>query len=258
MYQSNRRMEQETILLLTGCINPNCNDILTIDNVEQRKAMYVKSINWYLCNTSFKIVFCENSGVDITDAFDPYLSEGRLEILTYMSDYSTNCTKGYKEMEILEYMQINSYFINECNKSAILVKITGRLILLNILAIIKKLNSSRSRNRAFVSAYLNGRKSWSDCRFIFFSHEFFPLLLKLKEKINTNYYFEHATTDAVLSSIKLGVDFIYPPLLARVDGIGGGFGNVYNISDKEYCKRNYIHQFRRLLFFFGILPWIKK
>lgn len=251
-------MEQETILLLTGCINPNCNDILAINNVEQRKAMYIKSINWYLCNTSFKVVFCENSGIDITDTFDPYLFEDRLEVLTYVSDYSIDTTKGYKEMEILEYMQANSRFINGCSKSVILVKITGRLILLNISAIIKKLNFSRSRNRTFVSAYLNGRKPWSDCRFIFFSPDFFPFLIKQKEKINANYYFEHATTDAVLSSAKFGINFIYPPLPVRIDGIGGGFGNVYNISDKEYRKRYYIHQLRRFLFYLGILPWIKK
>lgn len=151
-------MEQETVLLLTGCINPNYNDILAINNAEQRKAMYIKSINWYLRNTSFKVVFCENSGVDLADAFDPCLYKDRLKLLTYISDYSIDVTKGYKEMEILEYMQANSGFINSCSKSAILVKITGQLILLNISAIIRKLNSRRSGNQAFVSAYLNGRK----------------------------------------------------------------------------------------------------
>lgn len=44
----------------------------------------------------------------------------------------------------------------------------------------------------------------------------------------------------------------------RIDGVVGGFGDVYNISDKEYIKKNYIHQLRRLLFYFGILPWVKK
>ena len=64
--------------------------------------------------------------------------------------------------------------------------------------------------------------------------------------------------DAVLLSKKRGVNFIYPPLPVRIDGIGGGFGDVYNISDKEYRKKNCIHQLRRLLFYFGILPWVKK
>lgn len=251
-------MKQETILLLTGCIRPNCDDFLAINKVAQRKAMYIKSINWYLCNTNFKVVFCENSGVDITDEFDSSYWEDRLEVLTYVSDYTLGRTKGYKEMEILEYIQVNSRFVNGCNKSAVLVKVTGRLILLNISAIIKKLNSNRSRNQTFVSAYLNGRKPWGDCRFIFFSPDFLSFLIAKKEEITTSYYFEHATMDAVLLSKKCGVKFIYPPLPVRIDGIGGGFGDVYNISDKEYRKKNCIHQLRRLLFYFGILPWVKK
>ena len=187
-------MESENIiLLLTACINPNCNDLLAIKDVETRKTMYIKSIQWYLQNTDYKIIFCENSGTDISSTFP---LNNRIEFITYKSNNTPDKTKGYKEMEILEYILKKSKFISQSDEATILVKITGRLIALNIKTIISKLKQLRGKSKPFVSAYLNGRKPWSDSRFIFFSISYFPILISYKEKINKNYYFEHVVTES--------------------------------------------------------------
>lgn len=241
------KVDNNVILLLTACINPNCNDVLAVKDFDVRKDMYIKSIKWYLEHTDYKLVFCENSGTDISDKFD--YAKDRTEFLVYKSVSDINRTKGYKEMEILDYAYKNSKFISCCNKSSIVVKITGRLILLNINRIIKYLK--KKNYKSCICAYLNGIKPWADCRFIFFTLDVFPILLSFKQKINESYYFEHATRDFIKKSKS---KFIYPLVPANVDGVSGGFGVSYNISKYQYFKCNLKHQIRRFLFRLGVLP----
>ena len=60
-------MKHKVVLLLSGCIQPNIkNDVLAIADVETRKKQYVEAIKWYAQNTPYKIVFCENSGYDLS------------------------------------------------------------------------------------------------------------------------------------------------------------------------------------------------
>lgn len=53
-------------ILLTGCIHPNTKDALVINDADVRKKQYMDAIHWYLVNTPYNIVFCENSGTDIS------------------------------------------------------------------------------------------------------------------------------------------------------------------------------------------------
>ena len=64
-------------------------------------------------------------------------------------------------MEILEYIHEHSKFYREGD---LFVKVTGRLILLNICQIIKHLDKYTCE---FVSSYIYGRRVFSDSRFIF-------------------------------------------------------------------------------------------
>lgn len=160
--------------------------------------------------------------------------------------------KGYKEMEILEYIYEHSRF---CKEADLLVKITGRLVLLNIVSLVKRLDGQKHE---FISAYLYGRRYFSDSRFIFFSPSFFPLLLAQKENIKDwRHNFEYSTFAAVMQAQERGFRFVYPSLPERVHGVGGGFGVTYDISDWQYFKLNVKHQLKRLLFQIGILPRVK-
>lgn len=155
-------------------------------------------------------------------------------------------------MEILEYIQANSQFYREGD---LFVKVTGRLILLNICQIIKHLDKYTCE---FVSSYMYGRRVFSDSRFIFFTKGYFPLLLAQKENIiDWHHNFEYYTFVSVMEAKKQSVRFIYPPMFERVYGIGGGFGVSYDLSDKEYFKKNLKHQIKRLLFGLGFLPRVK-
>lgn len=243
--------ESDVVLVLTGCVIPNCNDGLIISDYNIRYSQYKKSIKWYLENTSFKIIFCENSGVDFSKEFIQYKAN-RIECLTYISpDEGQDRSKGYKEMEILEYAYKHSAFIKE---GRLFVKITGRLILLNIVPMINYF--LYKKKDSFISAYQNSTRPFSDCKFIFFTSEFWPILLSYKEKIWPYNNFECITYKAINDAKKAGMSFIYPPYLDRVNGIGGGNGISYNLSHQQYLFQNIKHQIRRLLFKMKILPQI--
>lgn len=129
-------MKKNIVLLLTACVKPNCAESLSISNIEVRKKMYVDALNWYLNNTDLRIVFCENSGTDISKEIDNSL--GRVEFLSYLSEKSNdmNCTRGYREMQIIEYAFTNSKYLHD---ALFCIKGTGRLILRNINFISTKL-----------------------------------------------------------------------------------------------------------------------
>ena len=66
-------------------------------------------------------------------------------------------------MEILEYIYKHSLF---CKDADLLIKITGRLILLNIVSLVKRLDGQKHE---FVSAYLYGRATFQTAASYFFS-----------------------------------------------------------------------------------------
>lgn len=100
----------EVIMLLTGCVTPNVTDKLNYAaQPEERKRQYVDAIRWYLDHTPYKLVFAENSGCDLSPLFEDY--KDRTEFLTYKDTTISNRSKGYKEMEILEYVRDTSRFI---------------------------------------------------------------------------------------------------------------------------------------------------
>lgn len=244
---------KDVILLLTGCIKPNVNDLPAVMDIKKRAAEYTDAINFYLQNTDYKVVFCENSGTDISANING--PKDRLEMLTYTSSgEGKDRSKGYKEMEILQYVQANSNFFNSAEDTDIVVKVTGRLQLLNITKIVKHLKRVVGGGN-FVSAYINGATGAGDCRFIFFSPKFLYKLTARKEDIYWNHNFEEIMTKLILECISnKSFKFVYPTCPARVRGTSGGYGTSYDISDSEYRKMLPKHKLRKLLFDIGILP----
>lgn len=197
------------VLLLTACIKPNCAESLSISNVDERKQMYVDALRWYLSNTSFRIVFCENSGTDISKEIENTF--GRVEFLSYLSEKSNdkNCTRGYREMQIIEYAYSNSKYLRD---ASFCIKGTGRLILRNIDSISNKLfKNTIVKEDNFICSLWSGKDRWMDTRFLFFSPSFFPYMTRRLEKIEINNAFENIVTDATLEALKNKFKFITPP-----------------------------------------------
>lgn len=246
--------KRRVCLLLTGCVNPNVkNDILAVTDSSVRRRQYGEAIRWYLYNTPYDVVFCENSGTDITSDFADIDTGGRLEILTFVKSGGGTRGKGYKEMEILEHIHDHSRL---AAKAQLLVKITGRLILLNIKTIV---NDLRGRRYDFVSLVHDACHRYCDSRFIFFTPQFLPILTSRKEDIKGYpINFEVVTTYAIDDARSRGFRFVFPRHAWRIHGVSGGMGIDYDTSWKQYLKADLRHQIKRPLFWLGLLPRIKQ
>lgn len=238
-------MKKEVVLVLTGCISPNVSDILAISDANRRKQMYVEAVLWYLKNTPYRVVFGENSGTSIQSMI-PQEYYVRYEELSYNSAPTfPNRSRGYKEMEILEYVQANSSFLKNAD---LIVKVTGRLVLRNIKSLINYLIIKDCPN-GLVSSMQYQDKRGSDSRFIFFTPQFFPCLLNQKEKITEEITFEDIMEDAITEATEKGMAFFLPRWLYRIHGIGmGGKDGKAYVYDRPwwwYVRYNIGYQMLR-------------
>ena len=71
------------ILFLTACVNPKGMAYTKLSNPEIRLQQYKDALDWYLENTSMKILLVENSGYDFSDCYQKQIREGRLEFICY-------------------------------------------------------------------------------------------------------------------------------------------------------------------------------
>ena len=221
------------ILLLTACITPNSFDTLSITDPSTREKQYLEALNWYLHNTKYNIIFCDNSGYNISKYFESYIQSNRLEVITFTDPPELyDRGKGYKEMKIIEYIFKHSMFIRT-TKNPIFIKITGRLIVRNINSIISIIKIINKKN--FISCELSDKIDDTDSRFFIFSPSFYKTFITYKEDIQINFSFEKALLYAIkeYKKCKSG-HFIYLPYPARIKGYSGGFGVRYKDDLKNF------------------------
>lgn len=214
--------KKEIILLLTGTIDRNSSDVLTVKDPEIRKHQYLEAISFYLKNTPYKIVFSENSGNSLAGYFP---GTDRLEFITFQSPATfPDRGKGWKELEIIDMTLKKSKLINN---SSIIVKITGRLKVLNINKLADPaLKIMLSCDRLVVSNIYKRLKMDSRC--FLFTREFWPFLRENGKSINLGFSFEKALWQAIMDFKNKGKgsyrQFSQP---LRIKGISGGFGIPY-------------------------------
>lgn len=238
-------------MLLTGCIVPNVTDKLYYSDPEERQRQYVEALRWYLNNTPYKIIFAENSGTDLS----PLFHTDRIEFLTYKSKPTVpERSRGYKEMEILEYVRDHSQFLNSGGACQLIVKITGRLQLLNIMKLTEYVcRKAKSCKQGFISAYKNAKRADADCKYLWFSPNWLPYLLAQKEHLFYSHPFEWCTGDAIRASLKDGFSLIYPFCPPKEHGRGCS-SVIYDKTDMQYWKCNFKHQLKRFFFRLGVFP----
>ena len=219
----------KTIILLTGCINPNGMAFTSLNNIEERQKQYIDAIQFYLSNTSCPIVFCENSNTDI----QPYIenTKDRLEILTFSGNQNKQRGKGYGEAEIIEYALLHSTFIQA---DCVIIKITGRLIVNNINQIIRSLSCKHD----FVTCLFHSDLTFADSRIFCATVSFFREFLNNKVRINDseNVFFEHILASTVLASVIHFVPYSEEPLIT---GISGSTGKQYSPMATD-CRKKYL------------------
>ena len=232
----------KTVILLTACINPGGMSHTKLQTPSERLQQYRQALDWYLENTTPKIVFVENTGYDLSNAYLNYIREGRLEILTFNgNDFDKSLGKGYGEAIIIEYALNHSIFLKtDCN----IIKITGRLICENVEKMAKKYNIE---NCVYGTTLLDvkGKKEFNSQVFVAPKCFFLKYFLPRKDELDDSrfYWFEHLLYDATKQWIRNGMKFKEMWIPFKIVGISGSSGakvGGYRMNNNIVFKLRYL------------------
>ncbi|UPS91661.1 MULTISPECIES: hypothetical protein [unclassified Bizionia] len=237
---------ENVVLLMTGTVKPNTFATLALKDPDIRREQYVEAISYYLTQTNLKIVFVENSGVLLADEFEEIAYKNRLEFLTFSSQPSMpDKGKGAKELEIINYAMDHSKFINESNS---IIKITGRLKILNIMELTSNFLSRVEQYRCLFSSNIY-KLNKMDARCFFFTKDFFPYLKSVGQAINIKYSIEMALWDSALKYCNYHGVFKQLKRPLRVKGVNAGFGTPYEDNFTAALAKGIRHYFRAPYFY---------
>ena len=214
-------MKRRYVILLTACVNPGGMPFTILNDTFERLRQYREALDFYLCETTLPIVFCENTLCDFSEDYKEFIASGRLEYITFDgNNFDKSKGKGYGEALIMEEAFRNSSLLDQCN---FVVKITGRLIVRNISQLVK--DNRRMFTDTIQTFYPHD--NMIDSRLIIIPHLICNDFLSHKENINDNqgYFFEHLLYDTIMLRKKyVYIPFLHVPL---IDGVSGSTGNVY-------------------------------
>lgn len=241
----------ELVIFLTACVNPKGMKYTKLSNSQIRLQQYKDALDWYLANTSLKILLVENSNVDFSEDYKAQIQDGRLEFIVYDGNmYDRSRGKGYGEASIIKYGLEHSKLLK--NKPNILVfKITGRLLCKNIEELCLRYHCRNTVYANFGKDDWNGNIATSQAIIApkrFFSEYFLPR----REEINDSqcYHFEHVLYDSIKDWKKAGGKhrmFWIPPV---IEGISGTYGTTIDtkMTGSKLLRYRIMYFFRR---FFG-------
>ena len=242
------------VILLTGTIHPNSFATLALTDPEIRRGQYIEAIKFYLDKTNLNIVFAENSGTSIKSEFEKYEGNDRLEFLTFKSEPTIpDKGKGAKELEILEFSINHSKFISE---SDAVVKITGRLKILNIIDLYSSFFVQAARYKKLFSCNIY-KITKMDARCFFFTKDFFSYLELVGQSIDLKYSIEMALWDSIFEYKKTNGIYKQLKYPLRIEGVNAGFGTSYKDSTFSAFAKHVRHIMKRPYYYQKITNQIK-
>ncbi len=247
-------MEFKTILLLTACINPQGMISTVLQDTDKRFLQYRIALLWYLENTSYRIVFIENSGYDISSYFSSYIEQGKLEVLTFKGNtYDRSLGKGYGEALIIDYGLRHSQWMRKADH---IVKVTGRLICKNIEKIAK---AYALPDTVYAIKYMDDNKKMQCLsQVVVLTVSFLELFfLSRKDKLNDSqgYWFEHLLYDSVCEWERAGYQFKDMWIPVELKGESGSSGIAINTSTPFKKGIFYLHYILHRLGYYGSLAF---
>ena len=181
------------IILLTSCVNPNGMPFTALSDINVRKQQYLDALRFYVNNTPLPIVYVDNSNVDIKEYnVISNIVDDRLELLSFDGNHDKEHGKGYGELEIIDYAIKHSNIINS-NKNVSIIKITGRLVIVNIMTILNQLKYNILPSSNSVICSMNSDFSMADSRLLIAPLNFYKRLIENRMAINDSegVYLEH-------------------------------------------------------------------
>ena len=181
------------IILLTSCVNPNGMPFTALSDINVRKQQYLDALRFYVNNTPLPIVYVDNSNVDIKEYnVISNIVDDRLELLSFDGNHDKEHGKGYGELEIIDYAIKHSNIINS-NTNVSIIKITGRLVIVNIMTILNQLKYNILPSSNSVICSMNSDFSMADSRLLIAPLNFYKRLIENRMAINDSegVYLEH-------------------------------------------------------------------
>lgn len=238
-------MEENKIILLTACVNPDGMAFTALQDANLRAIEYKTALKWYLKNTNYPIVVCENTLYDYSNDFKEYILCGRMEYLTFEgNNYDRSLGKGYGEVLILKYALETSKFVT---KDSIIIKITGRTIVTNILKIVKRCSIM---NNIYADIYMENGRMAAHSRFFvspyaFLKKYFIPRISELND--SRYYYFEHllynASKDWEIDNKGMLEE---PQSIIIYSGTSGSSGELLKLSQYKIAKAYIMKKLRSI------------
>jgi len=200
-----------------------------LTNSNERYLMYREAIQWYLTNTSFPIVVCENTNTDMTEGFVKDILSKRIEFITYPgNNHPTHLGKGYGEGQIVKKAFEKSILLSNAEN---VIKITGRYIITNIKTLVKCASSHKdlTTTLSFDGEHFGCASYFFVSKASFLRKKFIPHVKNIND--TEMYFFEHLLFDCAFPSIKE-----YPFGIKRY-GISGTSGKSFQYGLKEDFKQ---------------------
>ena len=228
-------MQKEIIILLTATITPGEMPNTLLNNPKDRLKQYCSSLDYYLNKTKCKILFVENSGTDISSFYKEYIDLKRLEIITFKgNNFLKSLGKGYGECLIIDHALNHSIFLKDNN--TIVIKITGRLKVLNINYFLKQCLIKDFDIAAESLAHFK----YTDSRFFIASIKFLKYFLnnknQISDKVGEN--FEDILKKTILNSMNESMNMLFFKQIVRIQGISGTNNTDYKSSYLSWFLRN--------------------
>jgi len=234
-------------ILLTATVDPKGVPFMKRSDPMVRESDYINSIKKWIDNTTYSIVFCENSGYDIHKIEKIMRNCVNRETGSLKFDgqnFPRKFGKGYGELLTIKYAIQHSRLINN---SDYVIKINGRYFIKNI----EKITSVLSDNKdIYVMADLKRNLTWADSRVFAFKPSFVPnYLSRFHNLLNDSkgFYLEHALARAVLRAISDGYKWMPLPFKPIILGYSGTSDTPYRTSNIRWLAGEVIHRVKNYL-----------
>lgn len=239
-----------SVLILTSTVHINSLMTVVVDP-KIRLQQYIDSIHFYMDSKAIqKIIVCDNSGFDYTSisALQEHAdqSDKAIEFLHFQGtlDKIQEFGKGFGEGEIMTFVFKHSSLIRE--QESAFIKVTGRLKILNIDAVLAKMNDDFNYFQPVnLNPFVNLKKvdtRFYQCKKVTFNAFLESAYCDVHDREGV--FLEHVYYQQLLSnSIKFENFVVLPNFL----GISGSTGIVYEMSASSFRIRQYLSTVFRIL-----------
>jgi len=237
---------KKVCILLTATIDPKGVVFMQRSDPIVRENDYINSIKKWIENTSYPILFCENSGYNskIEEILKGYVDR-KTEFLQFNGqDFPRELGKGYGELQTIKYAIQHS---NLVKGSDYVIKVNGRYFVKNIQTIVVPLFKDGD---IYVMADLKRNLTWADARIFAFKPSFVLVYLSpFQDLINDSkgFYLEHALARAALQAIIDGHIWMPLPSKPFIVGYSGTSNTPYNTTRLRWLGGEIIHRVKNYL-----------